>query len=400
MYARRTPVLLIVFVVAGCAGLVGALVGGAAVYSAVRSRLSAGSPAIDISPATEVIIPARDAGITPDSPQEESGDSALQLSTTDFQTTITRAVERTGPAVVTVVGVVPGQQSIFGRTMDTPVSGSGVIISEQGYILTNNHVIEGTSEVAVILADGDQLPAEVIGAEKYADLAVLKTDGDVPAVASIGDSESLEPGETVIAIGSPLGDFKNTVTVGVVSATGRMFDTGEGYEIEDLIQTDAAINSGNSGGPLVNLAGEVVGINTFVLRGSISGSAPAEGLGFAIPSNTAGMVARQIIENGFFARPYLGVRWLQITPQIAAAYRLPVQWGVYITQLDPDGPAAAAGLQEGDFIINLGGTPLDGETSYINALFDYQPGDTIPVVVYRDGEQIETEVSLGETSAG
>ena len=177
----------------------------------------------------------------------------------------------------------------------------------------------------------------IVGTDLYSDIAVLKTDGKVPAVARLGNSDVLKPGESVIAIGSPLGNFKNTVTVGVVSATGRSIDTGNGYQIEDLIQTDAAINHGNSGGPLVNLAGEVIGINTLIVRNTGSGDV-AEGLGFAIPVNTAQAVAQQIIQKGYFARPYMGISFQPINPDIAARYNLPAQWGVYITKVADEQP--------------------------------------------------------------
>ena len=167
---------------------------------------------------------------------------------------------------MTVVGVIPGQMTFFGPTGDSQVSGSGVFISPEGYLLTNNHVVDGTKSVSVILADGTGLPAEIIDTDPFADLAVLKTKGEVPAVAPLGNSDNLKPGETVIAIGSPLGDFKNTVTVGVISATGRSIQRNDGVMMEDLIQTDTVINQGNSGGPLVNLAGKVIGINTLLVH--------------------------------------------------------------------------------------------------------------------------------------
>lgn len=395
---NRSIYLFIIFVVSICASLVGATVGGVAVYQLVRDNQlvitpTEGNPVPE--PGTLTLQSTEETTL----PVETEAASPIQLSTTDFQTTITQAVDEVGSSVVTVVGVLPGQQSIFGRTQDLPVSGSGVFVSQDGYIITNNHVVEGTREVAVILADGTELPAQIVGTDKYADLAVLKTEGTVPGIAKIGDSDTLEPGETVIAIGSPLGDFKNTVTLGVVSATGRMLDTGEGYMIEDLIQTDAAINSGNSGGPLVNLGGEVVGINTLVVRGTTFSGPPAEGLGFAIPSNTARLVVEQIIENGYFARPFLGIRWVPINPQVSATYNLPVQWGVYISQLELNGPAQQAGLRDGDIIVRIGENTLDADTSFINALFDYHPGDTIAVEAVRGDETLEFEVTLGETSA-
>ncbi len=216
----------------------------------------------------------------------------------------------------------------------------------------------------------------IVGTDQYADIAVLKTDGKVPAVVTLGNSDKMDPGESVIAIGSPLGDFKNSVTVGVVSATGRSIDSGNGYTIENLIQTDAAINHGNSGGPLVNLAGEVIGINTLVVRNSGMGDV-AEGLGFAIPVNTAQAIAQQIIQQGYFARPYMGISFQPITPDIAERYNLGAKWGVYITQVEPGSPADKAGLKENDIITKVGDITIDETHSYVNSLFKYKPGDTI-----------------------
>ncbi|MEW6651484.1 MAG: trypsin-like peptidase domain-containing protein, partial [Chloroflexota bacterium] len=270
--------------------------------------------------------------------------TTLDIANTDIQTAITRAVEIVAPSVVTVVGTIPGQVTFFGRTSDETVSGSGVIISQDGYIVTNYHVIEDTSNLSVILSNGDEVAAQFINADVYADLALLKAEGDMPAVAVFGNSNNLRPGESVIAIGSPLGEFRNTVTVGVVSATGRTLDTGKGYFMEDLIQTDAAINQGNSGGPLVNLNGEIVGINTLVVRGGLGANIIAEGLGFAIASNTVNLISEQIINTGSFARPFLGVTWQAITPGIAQRYRLPVEWGAYVTRIENNTPAYNAGI--------------------------------------------------------
>jgi 2-alkenal reductase len=202
--------------------------------------------------------------------------------------------------------------------------------------------------------------------------------------------------ETVIAIGSPLGDFKNTVTVGVVSATGRSIDTGQGYSIDGLIQTDAAINQGNSGGPLVDLAGEVIAINTLIIRSSGTGTV-AEGLGFAIPINTARVISEQIIQNGHVSRPYLGISWQPITPRVAEIYRLPVQYGVYITDVTANSPADQAGLQVGDIITGIDNTTLDDTHAYINALFHYSAGDTVTLSINRNDRQIHVQVTLGES---
>ena len=378
---RRIFYLLLVVIGAGVSALAGGVAGGMAVYQVMRQYQPVSVPT---SLATEEI--------------SASGDGqaqAIEINTTEIETTITKAVQQVGAGVVTVVGTIPGQVTFFGRTKEQTVSGSGVFISKEGYILTNNHVVEGTQEVTIVLFDGSQAKATIVGTDIFADLAVLKVEGRVPVVAPLGNSDMLNPGETVIAIGSPLGDFKNTVTVGVVSATGRSIDTGRGYQIEGLIQTDAAINQGNSGGPLLNLAGEVVGINTLVVRGS-GGGAVAEGLGFAIPVNMARAVADQIIQKGYFSRPYLGIRWQSITPGIAAAYNLPVEWGIYVTEVFAGSPAGNASLQQGDIITRIGDISLDETHSFINALFLYKPGDQVTVELVRDGKRLQVQVTLGE----
>ncbi len=381
---QRTFYLFLVLLIAAGSALSGAVVGGMIVYRTVQERIQ------PVTPSGEMLaLPAS----TTESTQK------IQISTTELETTITKSVDKVGPAVVTVIGVVPGQPTFFGFSGDQQVSGSGVFISSDGYVLTNNHVVEDTSSVELILADGSQVPAKIVGTDLYADLAVLKGEVKSPVAAQLGNSDVLKPGETVIAIGSPLGDFKNTVTVGVVSATGRNLDTGQGYSIEGLIQTDAAINQGNSGGPLINLAGQVVGINTLVVRGSGMGGTQAEGLGFAIPSNTARAFAEQVIQKGYFARPSLGIRWQPITPHIAAAYNLPVEWGVYVTSVVLGSPAEKAGLQQGDIVVKIGDTTLDEDHSFINALFNYQPGQTVVLKVVRDGAQIELQVTLGESKS-
>jgi 2-alkenal reductase len=278
-------------------------------------------------------------------------------------------------------------------------SGSGVIISPEGYIVTNNHVVEGAERLEVILANGSTLPARLVGVDPFADLAVVQADLQSPTVAPWGNSDALKPGETVIAIGSPLGDFKNTVTVGVVSATGRSIEAGRGYQLQDLVQTDAAINQGNSGGPLINLAGQVVGINTLIVRGGGVSSAVAEGLGFAIPSNTARAVADQIITKGYVSRPYLGIRWQWITPEVAARYGLPVEYGVFVSEIVPDGPADRGGLHRGDILTAIDGQEVNPDHPFINRLFEHSPGDTVAFTVVRDSQSLELKVTLGERPA-
>ena len=378
MSFKRFLYISLVIVVAGISALGGAVAGGYGVYMAAKSSTSlpvsaqAGLPAGSTSPVT-----------------------ALTLNATDIQTAITQSVQKVGPAVVTVVGTIPGQDTFFGSTGSQTVSGSGLFISNQGYILTNNHVVEGTQDVNIILADGTQQKAVVVGTDPYSDIAVLKAGGKVPAVATLGNSDMLKPGETAIAIGSPLGNFKNTVTVGVVSATGRSIDTGNGYQVEGLIQTDAAINQGNSGGPLVDLAGAVIGINTLIVRNTGTGTV-AEGLGFSIPINTAQAVANQIIQKGYVSHPYLGISYQPITPDVAAAYNLPVQWGVYVTRVALNSPAAQAGLRSGDIISQIGNVSMDATHSYLNTLFVYKPGDQITLTVLRNGQTSQAKVTLGE----
>src|SRR5262245_42022281 len=360
MALKRVLYILSIIVVASASALVGAFAGGYAVYRAVRGQPS------DLPAPVQEILPANNT----------NPNQTLVLNNTDVESAITQSVQKVSPAVVTVVGTIPGQITFFGPTGDQTVSGSGFFITDGGYILTNNHVVEGTNEVNIILSDGTEQKAAIVGTDQYSDIAVLKTDSAVPAVAALGNSDQLNPGESVIAIGSPLGNFKNTVTVGVVSATGRSIDTGNGYQSEDLIKTDAAINHGNSGGPLVNLAGQVIGINTLIVRNTESGDV-AEGLGFAIPVNTAQAVAQQIIQKGYFARPYLGISFEPINPDIALRYNLPAQWGVYITRVSSSSPASKAGLQEGDIITKVGDVTLDETHSYVNTLFTFKPGDQL-----------------------
>ncbi|MBP7356189.1 MAG: trypsin-like peptidase domain-containing protein [Longilinea sp.] len=370
---KRIIYAVLMVALAGVSALGGVVVGGLAVYQALRANADA--PQTVFSDASSA--PAQ----------------VVSVNTTEYQTSVTQAAEAVGPAVVTVVGTIPGQMTFFGPTGDQTVSGSGFFISNEGYILTNHHVIEDVQAIRVILADGSEQSATLVGSDQFSDLAVLKTDGSVPAIVKLGNSDVLKSGESVIAIGSPLGDFKNTVTVGVVSATGRSIDTGEGYQVEDLIQTDAAINQGNSGGPLVNLAGEVIGINTMIVRSSSSGTV-AEGLGFAIPVNTARAVAEQIIQKGYFARPKMGISWQFVTPALAARYGLPVAWGAYVTDVQANSPAQRAGLKEGDIITQFDDIPLDDTQPFVNTLFTYNPGDTVTLTVMRGNTEMQVELTL------
>ena len=363
---KAVVIAVLIIMVFGSATL-GALIGGSFIYNRMNTE--------SVAKQTPAVIEATQ-------PVEQ-----IMISSTDIRTLITDVVEKTEPSVVKVVGVIPGQQTFFGISDDQQVSGSGFIVTADGYIITNYHVVDSTNQVNVVLSDGTTIPARIVSTDIFSDLAVLKVEGKMPGTAVLGNSDNLKPGESVIAIGSPLGDFRNSVTVGVISATGRNLDSGNGYEMENLIQTDAAINSGNSGGPLVNLAGEVIGINTLVVRGDGMGSAIAEGLGFAIPSNTAKLITDQIIQKGYFARPYLGVQIQHINPSIAQRYNLPVEWGAYVVRIGSNSPASKVGITVGDIILRIGDISLDENTQFLNALFSYQPGDLVEVEILR-GESV------------
>jgi S1-C subfamily serine protease len=322
----------------------------------------------------------------------EASGAAVNFSL-DLDSTGTDVVSEVGPAVVTVINHLPQRLTLFGSAVDSTASGSGVIISSAGYIVTNNHVVDGAQSLSLILADGTELPAELVGVDTYADLAVLQVDGRMPAVAAWGNSDSLKAGEPVIAIGSPLGNFTNTVTMGVVSATDRAIEIDSNHYLEGMIQTDAAINQGNSGGPLLNLAGQVIGINTLIVRGG--GSAVAEGLGFAIPSNTARAIVDQLIQFGKVARPYLGIRWVWITAGIASRYNLPIDHGIILTEIDPNGPAYSAGLQRGDILLSANDIEFDADHPFQNVLFRFAPGDIVRFAYMRGQTQSAVEIKLG-----
>lgn len=393
--SNSVPLKLLIFI-AMISAVIGAGTGGAVVYLIAQDGFGDDSYAETsvgksvIPTATPVIgNPTLALDIAPH-PQEtqQVNHSTVEIRTIEINTEIIGVVERLSSSVVTVLNL-----STAGKEQG---SGSGVIISTDGYLLTNNHVIQGANSLEVILADGTSSSAELVGRDVFADIAVLRIYVDVPSVAEIGNSDVLRPGETVIAIGSPLGDFKNTVTVGVVSATGRMLETDSGYQMEDLIQTDAAINQGNSGGPLVNLAGQVIGLNTFVVRGNGFGSSLAEGLGFAVASNTVSAVSQQLIEKGYVSRPYLGVQWESITPRIAWVYDLPTEWGIYVTRVIDGSAADRVGIEPGDIIVALDDVFLDNDHPFINVLLAYEPGQVVEALVLRGMQELSIEVTLDE----
>jgi len=295
--------------------------------------------------------------------------------------------ETVGPTVVGISNQALGR-NLFTRELVERGSGSGVIISQDGYIVTNYHVITEAQRLVVTLADGRQLEAEVRGSDPDTDLAVLKIKATGLPAASLGDSDTIRVGELVVAIGNPLGaEFARSVTAGVVSAKERKITIEE--RTFKLIQTDAAINPGNSGGALVNSQGQVIGINSAKLV--IPG---VEGMGFAIPVSDAKPIINELIEKGYISRPSLGIWGVAIDEKLARENRLPA--GIYIKELVKGGPAEKAGLKPDDIIIKINEKTLSSFEELSAILNQFRPGDNIVVTVDRGGNNISVTLTLGE----
>lgn len=307
------------------------------------------------------------------------------------------AAQKVSPSVVTIVTELSAPSRRTGTSTPEQASGSGFIIDKNGHILTNAHVVQEAQSLTVVFADGERRDAKLVGKDwPFTDLAVIKVEAQGLAHIELGDSDALVPGQRVLAVGSALADFRNTITQGVVSGLHRTWRGSGGLVFEDLIQTDAAINHGNSGGPLVNIGGQVVGINTSVIR-QTEGGQPVEGIGFAIPSKLAQTVAKQLVEKGRVARPDLGIAQpRQINPALASFLSLPVRYGAYVFQVNPNGPAAAAGIKDGDIITRLGSDPIDDRHPYSNVLMKFEPGQKVTVTLNREGREMKVEVTLAE----
>lgn len=330
-------------------------------------------------------------------------------STTDTTTTqqsksdetVANVAAAVNPAVVTVINLQKPVNANTGQSesgQDMPVgSGSGFIISEDGYVVTNNHVTKGGDEFTVTFMDGTSVSATFVGSDSLQDIAVLKLDlaagQKVPGTVKLGDSSTLRAGDTVIAIGSPYGELTNSVTTGTVNAMDRSLDTGEGYELPNLIQHDANIYPGNSGGPLVDLQGEVIGIN--VAKAFSSGTTGADGIGFAIESNAVKDIVTQIMNTGSYARAYLGISAQPIVGSDGQSIA-----GEGVMEVSAGAPADTAGLQAGDVITAVNGVTIDGHHQFINeAIMDHKPGDTIKLTVTRNGQSQDISVTLGTRPA-
>lgn len=348
--------------------------------------------------------PADQTGDDPTEEESETVESGEPVVAGESRSLIADIVAEVSPAVVTVVNEqrlsgISGDdlEDGFGEDPEEAGVGTGFIYDEEGYIITNYHVVEDSDQITVIFADEEEYSAEMIGGDIFADVAVLKIEAEVPATIELGDSDAIRPGDQVIAIGSALGDYTNTVTEGIVSALGRSLEIQPGFTMENMIQHSASINPGNSGGPLLNLDGEVVGVNTAVVRSSGLG-VTIEGLGFAIPSNTALDLSREIREDGGLVRPYVGVVYEPLQFSEVRDEDWPIDSGAVVREVEPDTPASEAGIVEGDVITSINGQQIDNEHPLINELFKYEVGETIDIEVYRpsEDETLTMQLTLAE----
>ena len=311
---------------------------------------------------------------------------------------IASVAKKVSPSVVSIL-TQSERQSYYGRSQMQQGAGTGIVVSSDGYILTNKHVVDGSDTVSVVMSDGTTHDnVKVVGADPLNDLAFLKVDGvkDL-APAELGDSSSLRIGQSVVAIGNALGQYQNTVTSGIVSGTGRSVtaesEGNGGVEtLSDLVQTDAAINPGNSGGPLVNIAGQVIGINTAI-------ASEANGVGFSIPINAAKGLLKGVLANGKVERAYVGVNYLTITPDIAKEYDLPVTKGAFVSAdrgsaVASGSPADKAGIKDKDIITKVNDVEVGDKGSVASLVAEYAPGDKITLTLLRDGKTETVDVTL------
>ncbi len=301
------------------------------------------------------------------------------------QAAVVKATQKLMPAVVHIEVTVTGGTGV----------GSGSIIREDGYIITNNHVVEGARSIQVSLADGDVQSARVIGTDPDTDLAVIKVDRSGLPVAELGSSASLAVGEVAIAIGSPEG-FEQTVTTGIISALHRnLSGSYDSSPLLDVIQTDAAINPGNSGGPLANISGQVIGINTAI----VSSSGGNEGIGFAIPIDTAKPVIQQLIDTGKVTHPWLGISGTTLSPEVATRFNLTMDSGALVRSVYSGGPADKAGIQQGDIIVQMDNTQITSMDDLMLFVRSHQVGDKVKIRLYRGSDVKEVEATLAAKPA-
>jgi len=312
------------------------------------------------------------------------------------------ASNKVSPSVVSIVSK-QVYQDMFGRTLEASGAGTGFVITSDGLIITNKHVVSSKdTQYKVVMADGKSYDAEVKSRDPYNDLAVLKIDAKNLPVVELGDSDQLQVGQWVVAVGNALGQYQNTVTSGIISAKNRDVETAAtastaAETLSDMLQTDTAINPGNSGGPLVNLAGQVVGINTAV-------ATDAQGIGFAIPINLAKSAIDSIKNTGRIVRPYLGVRYVAVTKDIAEQNNLPYEYGAIVIRglgigqvaVVPGSPADKADMVENDIILEVDGERVDADATLLSLIQKYSVGDAVELKVYHDGQEKNVKVTLEE----
>ncbi|MEG1990931.1 MAG: trypsin-like peptidase domain-containing protein, partial [Christensenella sp.] len=315
--------------------------------------------------------------------------TSADISNSDTELSVSAIAEKAQNSIVEITTQMV-QTNQFMQQVSGEASGSGIIISEDGYIITNNHVVEGGSAFTVRLKSGDSYDAKLIGRDPQMDIAVLKVDATGLTPVTLGDSDELVVGDTTVAIGNPLGTLGGTVTNGIVSATNRELDLGNGTM--NLIQTNAAINPGNSGGGLFNGQGELIGVVV-----AKSGGTNIEGLGFAIPINEAKEVADQLMTNGYVpGRIDLGLTLIDVNSQQAAQMYGLSSTGVYIAKMDADSEAAALGIKSGDRIVSLNNVEIIGAADIDTALENCSVGDKIQITIERSGRTADTELTLQE----
>ena len=341
-------------------------------------------------------LPAMDTPLEEDAPAPADNQTQLEIKLHNTPASVENIPQEGGLSLQEIYqNAILSVVSISCTTDSGGSTGSGVVVSEDGYLVTNSHVIDGARSIQVLFHDGSTRSAAVVGADKFSDLAVLRVDATELVPAQFGDDTALRVGDSVVAIGDPLGmELRGTMTNGIVSAINR--DIRTGGRTLTLIQTNAALNSGNSGGPLINCYGQVVGINTMKIGDNMS-TAGVEGLGFAIPSTTVKEIVDQLLAQGYVSgRPWLGVSVQQLSAFDQLYYRLPS--GLYVTEVAPNSDAAAKGLVPGDILLSLDGQRLTGTDTLEQLLYNHNAGDKVQLVIYRSGTQYTVELTLNEAN--
>lgn len=366
--SRRALPWIVTSVILSIALVVGAASIGAYLYATHRS--------------TAVLTPARDGNTT----------------ATASEASVSNVIEKVSPSVVSIVTNTT-KRTIYGAAQ-ARAAGTGIVISRDGYILTNRHVVANASTVQVVLDDGTAYDdVKIVGVDPLNDVAYLKINGVANLrAAEIGDSSTVRTGQQVVAIGNALGQYRNTVSSGIISGKGRSLSAsdeagGSNESLSDMFQTDAAINSGNSGGPLLNYAGQVIGINTAVASG-------ATGIGFAIPINAVKGTMKSVLAGNRVKRAYIGIRYVDITPALAKRYHLPVTKGAYVasdnsSSVQPGSPASKAGIQDEDIITKVNGTAVGESNGFSSLIGQYTPNDVVELTILRGGKEQTVKVTLG-----